>query len=70
MTNSKKLPHDDIKAKLIKNIEVRERLYKQDKCRLGWALLKEKSLGFAKNLGRNEFQVSGVLKSGNTQIVF
>jgi lipopolysaccharide biosynthesis glycosyltransferase len=32
----KKSPYDNIKVKLLEYIELREQLYKQDKCRLSW----------------------------------
>jgi hypothetical protein len=50
----KKSPYDDVRAKLIEYIELRERLYKRDKCGLSWALLKQKALVFAKQLGHDD----------------
>ncbi len=50
----KKSPYDDVRAKLIKYSELRKWLYKHDKCGLSWALLKQKALVFAKNLGHDD----------------
>jgi hypothetical protein len=71
---NKKSPYDDVRAKLIEYIELRERLYKRDKCGLSWALLKQKALVFAKNLGHDDFKagdsfIHGALKSGNKRSV-
>ncbi len=44
-------PYEDIRAKLIEYIELRECLYKRDKCGLSWVLLKQKALVFAEQLG-------------------
>jgi hypothetical protein len=38
---TKNSPHDDVKDKLIENIELKEQLYKHNKCRLSWAVLKK-----------------------------
>jgi hypothetical protein len=38
---TKNSPHDDVKDKLIENIELKEQLYKHNKCRLSWPVLKK-----------------------------
>ncbi len=63
-----------VKDKLIEYIELREWLYKCNKCGLSWAVLKHKALYFAKNLGHNDFKagdyfIKRVLESGNKQCV-
>ena len=64
-------PYGDIRAKLIEYIELRERLYKRDKCGLSWALLKQKALVFAEQLGHGgafkagDSFIQGALNAGN-----
>jgi hypothetical protein len=47
-------PYEDVRARLLEYIQIRERLYIRDKCGLSWALLKQKALDFAKQLGHGE----------------
>ena len=51
INDDKKRKKEDIRAKLIYYIEPQEQIYKRDKCGLSWALLKQKSLVFAEQLG-------------------
>jgi hypothetical protein len=60
---NKALPYEDIRAKLIEYIELREHLYIRDKCGLSWALLKEKALVFGEQLGHG-----GTFKAGDSFI--
>jgi hypothetical protein len=53
---TKKSPYDEVKDKIIEYIELREQLYKRDKCELSWTVLKHKALCFAKNSGHNGFK--------------
>jgi hypothetical protein len=67
---SKSSPYDVVKAKLLEYIELREHLYKPDKCGLSWSVLKHKALYFAKPLGHKDFRagdyfIKRVLDSGN-----
>jgi hypothetical protein len=69
-------PYEDIRAKLIEYIELRERLYKRDKCGLSWALLKEKALIFGEQLGHGgtfkagDSFIQGALQAANKKGVF
>ena len=61
---------DDVKEKLLQYIELRAQLYKRDKCGLSWALLKEKALYYAEQLGHDNFRagdyfIASVIKKGN-----
>jgi len=69
---SRASPYEDVKEKLLKYVELQAQLYKRDKCGLSWALLKQKALFYAKQLGHdlNSFKaskyfISSVLKKGN-----
>jgi hypothetical protein len=73
---SRASPYEDVKEKLLKYVELRAQLYKHDKCGLSWALLKQKALFYAKQLGHdlNSFKagvyfISSVLKKGNKKCV-
>jgi len=71
---SKSSPYDDVKAKLLEYIELRERLFKRDKCGLSWSVLKHKALHFAEQLGHKDFKagdyfIKRVLDSGNKRCV-
>jgi len=65
---------DDVKEKLLQYIELRAQLYKRDKCGLSWALLKEKALYYAEQLGHDNFRagdyfIASVLKKGNKKCI-
>jgi hypothetical protein len=69
-------PYEDVKEKLLKYVELQAQLYKHDKCGLSWALLKQKALFYAEQLGHdlNSFKagnylISSVLKKGNKKRV-
>ncbi len=70
------MPYEEIRAKLIEYIELRERLYKRDKCGLSWSLLKQKALIFGEQLGHGgtfkagDSFIQGVLNAGNKRGVF
>ncbi len=68
-------PYEDIKARLLKYIELQERLCNQDKSGLSWGLLKQKALVFADQLGHGKtFKagdsfIAGVLRHGKKKSV-
>ncbi len=62
-------PFDDVKDKLLQYIELWAQLYKRDKCGLSWAVLKDKALFYAEQLGHSDFRagdyfIASVLKKG------
>jgi hypothetical protein len=67
-------PFDDVKEKLLQYIELRAQLYKRDKCGLSWALLREKALYYAEQLGHDDFMagdyfIASVLQKGNKKCI-
>jgi hypothetical protein len=65
-----------VKEKLLKYVELQAQLYKRDKCGLSWALLKQKALFYAKQLGHDlnslkagNYFISSVLQKGNKKCV-
>ncbi len=62
---NKKTMYDEVKEKLLQCIELQQQLYTQDKCGLSWALLREKAVFFAAELGfGDDFRASdGWIKS-------
>jgi hypothetical protein len=65
-------PFDDVKEKLLQYIELRAQLYKRDKCGLSWALLREKALYYAEQLGHDkagDYFIASVLKKGNKKCI-
>jgi hypothetical protein len=69
-------PYEDVKERLLQYVELQAQLYKHDKCGLSWALLKQKALFYAEQLGHDintfkagDYFISSVLKKSNKKCV-